>query len=316
MTQKAEIRRFIRHGTLVQLSVFETVARLGSFTGAGKELHMAQPTVSMHIKKLSEMVGLPLFDQSGRVLKLTEGGRELHAACHEIFQKIVDVEKRLATLRRAGTQKLRLSVSTTAKYFAPRLLAHFWETHPGIEVAMLPMNREQLLNRIEADLDDFYVLSNPPEGQHDLVLHTLLPNRLGLYARDDHALADATQISAARLRGESVLMRESGSGTRMVADAFFAGLGIEPRITLEMGSNEAIKQGILAGLGIAVLSHHSMGSATRKGHIVALDVIGLPIERHWYLVHRRDRVLSPMAEEFLRHATDPHLLEELAEGDS
>ena len=311
----AEIRRFIRHGTMVQLSVFETVARLGNFTQAGKELHMAQPTVSMHVKKLAEALGLSLFEQTGRSFKLTPAGRELHAACHDIFQKIHDVEKRLASLRLAGDQKISLAVSTTAKYFAPRLLAHFWENHPGVDISMIPMNREQLLNRLDADLDDFYVLSNPPQDQ-EVVLHPLMPNRMFLYAREDHPLAGQSPVEPAKLHDERLLMREAGSGTRMVTDAFFAEHRLTPTIAMELGSNEAIKQAILAGLGIALLSHNSMGNATRKGHIVALDVVGLPIERQWYLVHRRDRKLSPMAEQFLHHSTDTQLLREIADLDA
>lgn len=315
MVKHSNIRRFIRHGTLVQLSVFETVARLGSFTGAGRELHMAQPTVSVQVKKLSEALGLILFDQSGRSLKLTDAGRELYAACHDIFQKIQEVEKRLEAFRVAGPQKLRLSVSTTAKYFAPRLLAHFWEKYPGVEVALLPMNREQLLHRVQADLDDFYVFSTPPEDEQQLVFHTLLPNRFFLYARDDHPLAGIRNISSASLSSERMLMREPGSGTRRVADTLFAERGIQPKVVLELGSNEAIKQAILAGLGIALLSESSMGAAARKGRIVTLDVAGLPVEHSWWLVHRSDRTLSPMAEQFLTHSTDPVLLKELAEGE-
>ncbi len=300
---------------MVQLSVFETVARIGNFTQAGKELHMAQPTVSMHVKKLSEAVGLSLFEQTGRSFKLTPAGRELHAACHEIFQKIHDVEQRLASLRLAGDHKVRLAVSTTAKYFAPRLLAHFWENHPGVAISMMPMNREQLLNRLGADLDDFYVLSNPPQ-EHDVILHLLMPNRLFLYARDDHPLAGKAMLSPSRLRNERMLMREPGSGTRQVADSFFEANKLKPRISMELGSNEAIKQAILAGLGVALLSESSMGNAARKGHLVTLDVTGLPIERQWFLVHRRDRVLSPMAEQFLLHSTDAQLLREIAELDT
>ncbi len=300
---------------MVQLSVFETVARLGNFTQAGKELHMAQPTVSMHVKKLTEAVGLSLFESAGRGFKMTAAGRELHAACHEIFQKIHDVEQRLAALRLEGDHKVSLAVSTTAKYFAPRLLAHFWENHPGVDISMMPMNREQLINRLDADLDDFYVLSNPPQD-HDVVLHPLMPNRIHLYARDDHPLMGKQSVPAAKLRGERMLMRESGSGTRMVTDAFFAENKLKPQIAMELGSNEAIKQAILAGLGIALLSHNSMGSATRKGQLVAIDIIGLPIERQWFLVHRRDRALSPMAEQFLQHSTDPQLLREIADLDA
>lgn len=310
-----ELRRYIRHGTLVQLSVFETIIRVGSFTKAAQELHMAQPTVSMHMKKLGESIGLPLIEQVGRSLRLTEAGRELHAACLDIFEKILEVETRLGKMRTSTDARIRLAVSTTGKYFAPRLLARFWEDHPGVEVALSLMNRQQLLHRIESDLDDFYVLSNPPEDI-ELRLHPLLPNRLHVYASETHPLAKQRSIAFRDLANEQFLMRESGSGTRMAADALFEKHKIRPRVRMELGSNEAIKQAMLTGLGISVLSHNAMTTETRKGHIVALDVTGFPVERQWYLAYRKDRTLSPGAEQFLAHATNPDVLRELAEADA
>ncbi len=310
-----ELRRYIRHGTLVQLSVFETIVRVGSYTRAAQALHMAQPTVSMHMKKLAESIGLPLLEQVGRSIRLTEPGRELHAACLDIFEKILDVEARLAKMRTSTDSRIRLAVSTTGKYFAPRLLARFWEDHPGVEVALSLMNRQQLLHRIESDLDDFYILSNPPEDI-ELQLHPVLPNRLHVYASESHPLAKRRNLSLRDLANEQFLLRESGSGTRMAADLLFERHKLKPRVRMELGSNEAIKQAMLTGLGIAILSHNAMTTETRKGHIVALDVTGFPVERQWYLGYRKDRELSAGAARFLAHATNPEVLRELAEADA
>lgn len=310
-----ELRRYIRHGTLVQLSVFEAIVRVGSYTKAAQALHMAQPTVSMHMKKLSESIGLPLIEQVGRSLRLTEAGRELHAACLDIFDKILEVEARLSKMRTSTAARIRLAVSTTGKYFAPRLLSRFWEGHPGVEVALSLMNRQQLLHRIESDLDDFYILSNPPE-YIELQLHPLLPNRLHVYASEAHPLVKRRRIAFSDLTNEQFLLREPGSGTRMAADALFDKHKFKPQIRMELGSNEAIKQAMLTGLGISVLSHNAMTTETRKGHIVALDVEGLPIERQWYLGYRKDRSLAAGAQQFLAHATNVDVLRELAESDA
>jgi DNA-binding transcriptional LysR family regulator len=177
------------------------------------------------------------------------------------------------------------------------------------------MNRQQPLHRIESDLDDFYILSNPPEDVA-MHLHPVLPNRLHIYASDAHPLAKRRSISFHDLAAEQFLLRESGAGTRMAADAVFDKHKLKPRVRMELGSNEAIKQAILTGLGIAILSHNAMTTETRKGHIVALDVTGFPVERQWYLGYRKDRQLSPAAAEFLAHATNPEVLRELAEADA
>jgi len=307
-----ELRRYIRHGMLVQLSVFEMVAELRSFTKAAQALHMAQPTVSMHVKKLTEAIGLPLFDQTVRTPQLTAAGRELHAACQDIFEKIRETEARLSALRAGQDSRLRLAVSTTAKYFAPRLLSHFWESNPGVEVTLMPMNRQSLLHRLEADLDDFYVLSDPPVDAGREVV-PLIPNILYVYARDDHPLAKRTGLAIADLASEQFLLREPGSGTRLATDAAFAEHGIAAHVRLELGSNEAIKQAVLSGLGIAILSRNAIGPELRPGRLVTLDVQGFPIRRQWCIVHRKGAELSTMATRFLAQASDPQTLRLLEE---
>lgn len=306
------LRRYIKHGTLHQLAVFEAVARLGSFTRAGQELHMAQPTVSVQVKKLAATVGLALFEQSGRKVRLTEAGRELYALCQDIFDRILEVEGRLASLRTRSGAKLRIAVSTTGKYFAPRLIGKFWEAHPGVEVSLSVMSRQHLLHRLEAELDDLYVMSDPPEALA-AVVHTLMPNPLYVYARDDHPLAGRRGLALADLAREPLLLREPGSGTRIACDDIFARNGMMPSARLELDSNEAIKQAIVAGLGIAILSRHAVALETRKGHVVQLDVQGFPVVRHWYLVHPETRPLAPGAQLFVEHALRPDVVHEIAE---
>lgn len=301
------LRRYFKHGTLTQLSVFEAVARLRSFTRAAEELHMAQPTVSVQIKKLSETIGLPLFEIIGRRVHITDAGRELYAACQDIFAKIGEVEHRLAGMRSASAGALRLAVTTTGKYFAPRLLAQFVERHPGIDISLNVLNRQALLHRLAGNLDDFYIFSNPPEDI-DVVMHTLLPNPIDVYARSDHPLASRRAISFREIAAEPFLMREPGSGTRMVAESVFERHHLKPRIRMELGSNEAIKQGIVGGLGLSILSRHTMVGAAHQEGVVALDVEGFPVQRWWYLVHTEGKQLSATCRAFLEHVSRPDVL--------
>ncbi len=312
MVKHPHLRRYIKHGTLTQLAVFEAVARLGSFTRAGEELHIAQPTVSVQVKKLAATIGLALFEQSRRKITLTEAGRELYALCQDIFDRIQQVEGRLAGLRTRSGAKLRIAVSTTGKYFAPRLIGKFWEAHPGVEVSLSVMNRQNLLHRLEADLDDIYVLSDPPEAL-SAVVHALMPNPLYVYARDDHPLARRRNVSFAEVAREPLLLREPGSGTRLACEEIFATYRVQPQARLELDSNEAIKQSIVAGLGVAILSRHAVGSETRRGHLVQLDVEGFPVMRRWYLVHPETRPLAPGAQLFVEHALRPEVVQEIAE---
>lgn len=301
------LRRYFKHGTLTQLSVFEAVARLRSFTRAAEELHMAQPTVSVQIKKLSETIGLPLFEIIGRKVHMTGAGRELYAAVQDIFAKIGEVEQRLSGLRSAAPGTLHVAVTTTAKYFAPRLLAQIAERHPGIEVSLNVLDRQSLLHRLAANLDDFYILSNPPEDI-GFVMHTLLPNPVDLYARADHPLAGRRNIPFRDIADEPFLMREAGSGTRTVAESMFAQHHVRPRVRMELGSNEAIKQGIVGGLGLSVLSRHALLGASGSEGIVALDVEGFPVQRWWYLVYAEGKPLSAGAKAFLEHVQHPDVL--------
>jgi len=307
------VRRFLRHGMLPQLAVFEAVARLGSFTRAAEELHLAQPTVSTQIKKLSDTLGLPLFEQIGKKVHLTPAGTALQAGCRELFSAFGRIEESLASLRGLEGGRLRLAVSTTGKYFAPRLLAAFVGLHPKIEVSLQIHNRQGLIDRLARNEDDLYIFANPPTEQ-EVVCQPILPNPMVLFARADHPLAQRRKIPPAALAEEPYLMREPGSGTRLVSYEFFDRHGIEPRVRMELSTNEAIKQAILAGLGVSILSRYTLGLDTEQNQLAVLDVEALPIERQWQFVYPVGKQIAPAARAFMdfvraeaKHLVQDHL---------
>jgi DNA-binding transcriptional LysR family regulator len=294
----AGIRRHLRHGMLPQLAVFEAAARLGSFTRAAESLHLAQPTVSTQIRKLSETLELPLFEQIGRKVHLTSAGAALYEGCQELFSTFERLEDRLAGLRGVDGGRLKLAVSTTGKYFAPRLLARFVADHPNVEVSLQIHNRQGLIERFTRNEDDLYVFSNPPTDC-ELVSQPILPNPLVVFARADHPLAGHRRIPISALASEPFLMREAGSGTRLVALEAFDRAGLQPNIRMELSTNEAIKQAILAGLGISILSRYTLGLDSDPSQLAVLDVEGFPISRRWQFVYPVGKQISPTARAFM-----------------
>ncbi|MBZ0070496.1 MAG: LysR family transcriptional regulator [Gammaproteobacteria bacterium] len=288
----------MRHSTLRQLEVFEAIARLGSFTRAAEELFLTQPTVSMQIKKLTDAVGLPLFEQVGKKIFLTEAGRELHKTCREVFKELAYFDMVAADMKGLKCGSLRLAVVTTAKYFAPRLLGPFCQRYPGIEVSLEVLNRERILDRLHDNVDDLYILGQPPEDI-DAVADPFLENPLVVLAPPDHPLAGKKKIPLARLAAEPFLLREPGSGTRAACERLFADHGLSVKVRMVLGSNEAIKQAIIGGLGVSVLSGHTLTLDAPLGQLVILDVEGFPIPRHWYVVYPRGKLLSVVARTFL-----------------
>ena len=294
---QSKIRRYLRHGTFPQLSVFEAVARLGSFTRAAEELYMAQPTVSVQIKKLTETIGLPVLEQVGKSVRLTPVGKELLASCSEIFATMTRFEQKIADMRGMQTGSLHIAASTVAKYFASRSLAAFLKVHPGIDAKMHVGHRGSLLDRIGENADDLYLMMDPPGGDEVVSLRLLL-NPIMVFAYADHPLAKEKKISFARLAQEPLLAREPGSGTRMTMDRLFREHGLMPNIRMELGSNEAIRESMRSGLGLSILSRYAIGVEIESG-LVTLDVEGFPVESHCHLVYPVGKQLSFVAQTFL-----------------
>jgi DNA-binding transcriptional LysR family regulator len=285
--------------TLHQLKVFETTARHGSFTKAAEELSITQPTVSGQVKQLTQAIGMPLFEHIGRKLYLTEAGAELLATCQGIFEQLDNFEMKLAALQGAKRGQLRLGVITTTKYFVPRILGDFCQDYPDIDVSLQVINHQQLHDRMADNLDDLYILSSLPD---DMEIHaeSFLDNPLVVVARSDHPLAHHKNIPISALDGEDFIMREQGSGTRSAVEKLFAEHNISASVRLELGSNEAIKQAIAGGLGISVLSRHTLITEPVNGELTVLDVVHFPIQRHWFVAYLAGKQLSVIAQAFLK----------------
>lgn len=284
--------------TLHQLRVFEAAARHSSFTRAAEELYLTQPTVSIQVKQLTKAVGLPLFEQVGKRLYLTNAGQELYSACKEIFERLSQLEMTVADLKGMKQGRLRLAVITTAKYFVPRLLGPFCQQYPGINVSLQVTNHEGLLERLQQNADDLYILSRPPEDD-DLECQPFLDNPLVVVAPADHPLTQETQIPLERISKEQFIMRERGSGTREAAQKLFEEKGLSLEVRLDLGSNEAIKQAIIGGLGVSVLSYHTLTSMGATPRLSILDVEGFPIRRQWHLLYPKGKQLSVVAKTFM-----------------
>lgn len=288
----------MKQTTLHQLKVFEAVARHKSFTRAAEELFLTQPTVSMQVKQLTKAVGLPLFDQVGKRIYLTQAGEELVKTCREVFENLDQFEMTIADLKGLKQGRLRLAVVTTAKYFVPRLLGPFCKRYPGIDVSLQVTNHEHLLSRISDNLDDLYVMSQPPDSL-EVTHQCVLENPLVVIAPSNHPLAEERNISLERLASEPFIMREPGSGTRKAVQNLFDQYKLVPKVQLDLGSNEAIKQAIAGGLGVSVLSLHTLALEGPTSHLTVLDVEHFPIERYWYAVYPSGKQLSIVARTFL-----------------
>ncbi|GGX85837.1 LysR family transcriptional regulator [Litchfieldella qijiaojingensis] len=289
----------IRHLTFRLLQVYVAVIKSASISGAARQLHLTQPTVSQQLKRLQETIGERLLEhRHGRVIP-TEAGVELYRVCQEVLGSFDDFEDYLATLRGGQRGRFSIALVNTAQYVLPRLLGPFSRHFPQVDVTVNIGNRQQVLTRFEHREDDLYVFSHPPSLEHALAAR-FMRNPLVLIAPHDHPLASRERVAMGELLEERFLLREQGSATRMMLDRWLQEQGLTLGPTLQMASNEAIRVGVAAGMGLAVLSEH----VVPPGHpgIVTLPVEGLPIVSHWQFIVRRDRRLPNAAQGFLRFA--------------
>lgn len=286
-----------RNVTFRQLKVFEAVATHLSYTRAAQSLHLTQPAVSMQVRQLEEWVGLPLFEQLGRKIYLTEAGRELYRYSRTIAHLFVEMDDVFAAMRGIEGGSLSVSVATTASYFSTRLLAEFSRSYPKIQITLDVTNREALLGQLEGNDCDLVIMGRPPE-EMELEAVAFMENPLVVLAPAAHALVGLRGIPLDQIADEHFVVREQGSGTRGAIERFFAQHDVRLKAVMELGSNEAIKQAVIAGLGLGIASMQTLELELETGRLAVLDVEGFPILRHWYVVHRRGKRLSPVAQAF------------------
>lgn len=288
----------MRNLSLKQLQAVAAVARLGTMTRAAQELNVTSAALYARIRQLEEEAGLLLFDRTPGGLKPTDAGREMLWAIDSINTVLETCTDRLRTLRGAAGGRVALGVVSTAKYFAPQVIAGFVKAHPGVEISLSVRNRGQTVEALRGYEIDFAVMGRPPRD-FPIEAETFGPHPLVLIAAPDHPLAGLPNLARADLAEHAFFMREEGSGTRTVFEEFMNGVLVKRApLDIDTGSNETIKQAVMAGLGIALLSAHAVAAEVESGRLALLDVTGLPIRRAWYAVRRADKVLGPAAGAF------------------
>jgi DNA-binding transcriptional LysR family regulator len=285
----------MRGATLKQLRSFCAVARHRSFAGAAEELHLTPPAVTMQIKELESVVGLPLFDRGARAATLTMSGEYLLVYARRVLGTLKEAEDAMARLRGAESGRITIGMVSTAKYFLPRLLARFRAEHRGVEMQLAVGNREQLVRQLHDNEVDLAVMGRPPR-ELDTRAEPFAVQPHAVVASPEHPLARQHAIPPSALGGEEFIVREPGSGTRAAMEHFFREHHLAPPQVMEMTSNETIKQAVIANMGLAFLSLHTAGLEIATGQLVVLDVVGLPLMRRWHIVNVRGKPLSPAAE--------------------
>jgi len=286
--------------TFRQLRLFMALAETGSVSAAARMVHVTQPTASMGLKEITDAVGVPLYEVVARKVHLTEVGRELAITARAIWGEWDAFEQQVNSVKGLTRGKLKVAVVSTAKYFIPRILGSFCAKYPQIDISLEILNRDGVVKRLEENLDDLYIMSQPPLHL-DIEDDVFMPNPLMLVASKEHLLAKKKINDLSSLKNEKFIFREKGSGTRMATDAHFKRLKFKPDIRLELGSNEAIKQAVIGGLGIAVLSKYSLGDQSNQEEVAILKSKEFPIESSWHIVSPKGKKLSPIATIFKKH---------------
>lgn len=283
--------------TFRQLRLFLALADSGSITGAARLTHVSQPTASIQLRDLTHAVGAPLYEVIARKVYLTDMGKELARTVRTMVQVWDAFEQEVDGARGLTKGRLRVAVVSTAQYFMPRLIGKFCRLHPAIDVSLEVLNRDGVVNRLRANLDDLYIMSMPPRDM-DLEDHVFMANPLVLVASGSEPLLKGAPITLNQLAGRRFILREPGSGTRTAADLHFRKQRFHPDIRLELGSNEAIKEAVAGGLGLSVLSRHTLHGRAAEHGVAVLDVKGFPLVSNWHIVHPAGKRLPPIAAAF------------------
>jgi DNA-binding transcriptional LysR family regulator len=287
----------MKNATLRQLKVFESVARNLSFSRAAEELHLTQPAVSTQVRKLEDHAGLALFEQLGKKIHLTPAGAEMLHSSRLIIQQFKEMEEAMAQFKGVSGGTLNVAVISAGDYFFPRLLVEFASKHAGVNLNFGVCNREELLEQLSDNRTDLAIMVRPPQDM-DTVNEAFAPHPYVIVAAPGHPLAGKKRIPVSRLAREPFVVREKGSDTwASMEDGFGAHLA-QLNVAMEIKSTETIKQAVMAGMGITFLSAHTISRELRAGHLTTLQVQGFPLMLNWYVVHRRNKRLTPVAQAF------------------
>ena len=290
--------RFSRELTLRQLRALAAVHRDRSVTAAAKKLNLTQPAVTLQIRNLQTLAGLPLIQRTSDGMLLTNAGREVLALTERIEAAIADCETSLEMIAGKTAGRISISAVSTSKYFVPFMISGFSKLYPNIDVTLSIGNRQEIGNALRGYDLDFAIMGRPP-ADLDVDVRLIGDHPHVIIAPTGHRLARKSRLELSDLADETFLMREPGSGTRGLMEQLFENARVRPKIGMSMSSNETIKQAVIAGLGIAFISAHTVATELDERRLVALDVAGLPVVRQWFALSRKDKVLLPPARAML-----------------
>jgi len=290
--------------TLHQLNIFLSVAEYRSMTRAAKALHMTQPAVSIQMKQLQEAVDIPLVNIVGKKLYLTEAGEEFHRFCIRLSEGKEHFEATASQLKGGLKGKLTVSAASTAKYYLPYLLGEFQKRFPKIEISLKVTNRNEVLSHLQENQYSIAILTQVPDDD-TIESIPFLENPLLMASHPAHPLSGKKINSLKKLGDEHFIFREKGSGTRMVMESLFQKAGIDPRITMELGTNEAVKQAIMAGIGISMISELSLITEKALNKIDSIDISNFPVTTYWHILYKKEKLLSPVTQNFINFLTEP-----------
>ena len=302
----------MRGVTIRQMQIFVAAAGHLSFVRTSEQLHLTQAAVSLQIKRLEEIAGIALFERRRKKLLLTEAGEQLLRYAQQILDALKDADAAISALKGLRGGRISVGVVSTAKYFAPALIARFQRRYPGVRASLSVNNREIIVRELERNEIDVAIMGTPPQRIETQAM-PFADHPLVVIAPASHPLAAARRVPLATLAGQAFLVREQGSGTRSSMERFFAERRFVPKIGNVMSSNETIKQAVMADMGLAFISRHTIGFELQMGRLVELDVVGLPMMRRWYVVHRAGRFVSRATLAFVDFVVEsaPGLLAEL-----
>ena len=282
----------MRSATVRQLQIFSVAASHLSFARAAEKLHLTHAAISLQIKQLEDVCGTQLFDRIGKKVFLTEAGDILLDHARQILQSLKDADESLMALKGLKGGRVTIAVTSTAEYFAPGLLAEFRKAQADVRVRLLVDNREEVSRMLISNEVDLAIMGRPPADM-EAEATTFAPHPFVIVAGADHPLVGRSALTLDDIAQETMIVREAGSGTRLAMEGFFRDHWLEPNIDMEMGSNEAIKQAVVAGLGISFISQHTLGLELSAGRLVVLPVEGMPVMRRWFLVRHKSKRLTP-----------------------
>jgi LysR family transcriptional regulator, low CO2-responsive transcriptional regulator len=287
----------LRDASLRQLQLFASAASTSSFSRTAKAMHLSQPAVSMQMRQLEDLAGQPLFERVGRRLFLTDAGRELARHARDVLRCLEAADESLTALLGLRAGRVRIGVTSTAKYFAPKLIALFSADNPHVTIELRVNNRDSIDTLLADNELDLALMGRPPEGL-DTVVAPFADHPLVIIAPPGHPLARQRRPSLADVAREPFLVREPGSGTRAAMERFFAAAGLTPPVRMELPSNETIKQAVMAGMGLSFISRHTIGLELETRRLALVRAPGLPVVRTWNVVHLRSKRPSAAATAF------------------